>query len=104
MTPELKSAILSTLNDLLNGEIQYKQFGICGNLTYFWSDSYDWIHDNSPRWPEFSGDGNYPIGISNNPYNDYHNGDLWEGEYGEKRRRFVEWMIKEISQIETFER
>jgi len=100
MTPELKSVILSALTDLFNGNISYQHYGVCGNIAPVWSDSYDWIHDNSPRWPEFSGSKDYPIAITNNPFRDYHNNKLWSGEYGAKRLRFVTWMIEEISKIE----
>ena len=103
MDKALKIEILDTLNDMLNGIISHLDYGVCLNLSEIWADSYCWIEDNAHRWEEFSGDTKHSIAITDNAERDYVSGNLYIGEHGAKRFRFIHWMIEEITKIETID-
>ena len=78
------------------GEPKYTNLGICGNvcesITILKLQEL-WVH-----WPEYSGMSLYPVP---HPKYDSHLGllkthNVWEGEYGNNRRKLCLWLADEL--------
>ena len=94
------------LRGLANGAkpLEYWR-GLCGNLTIALREAgiastrsgYSIVPEYAPLWPEYSGNPEYPV-----PWQDddalsaYNEVDLWEGEYGEARRRLAGFIADEL--------
>lgn len=52
------------------------------------------------EWPEYSGDHRYPVPYKDcDPMTTFHGFDrLWEGEYGDSRKRLLAFLIAELQE------
>lgn len=96
------------------------RFGICSNVVLLFAskhpyDDHDgpdmrryfetWVKNNAYKWKHYSGLPAYPIPVpSANVARGYDAADMydsthdkWSGEYGAKRREFLQWAIDEIT-------
>lgn len=81
------------------GCITKRGFGICSNVGY--AVGVPIIRDLFPKWPQFSGDIDYPIPSPNQKthyINAYYKYPLWKGAYGEERLDLVRFLSNELTQ------
>ena len=101
----------------VDGREIFKTFGICSLLDHVirfslladanpilnddeWVDSVLWSAFS--RWPEFSGEVGFPVRApgSDNVFcamSAYHQLDKWAGEYGDARRRLLQFLIEDLT-------
>lgn len=95
----------------------FKGGGICSLLDYVIQafslgdecealDDIDWIESVLDavfiKWPEYSGDVNFPVPASNGKgplmaASAWLRHDKWTGEYGESRRRLLQFLIEDLT-------
>lgn len=82
---------------------QDKEAGVCLNLCRIVnsSDCFAFLDAYVCLWDEYSGDVEYPVKAysRSTPCEEYElSFDLWVGEYGEARKRLLDFLIKRLQQ------
>lgn len=90
--------LLEQLKELKTNGPKYLEFGICSNV----DDDPCELFELFEKWPEFSGSIDYPVPHPTlNPIDAYNGfADLWIGEYGEARKRLLDFCITELEKSE----
>jgi hypothetical protein len=95
-------AVLIKLKEQVEQGTQYsKELGICYNVEYLLEDDkhpdiVEYLKPAFKQWPEYSGNGWYPVPAfslrrADDEYLSTYN--LWVGEYGECRKRLLDFLI-----------
>lgn len=105
-----KSALLSALDHILIEGAPDARFGLCYNLSRLVSEagegpehswSAEFVSELAEGWPGHSGDDRYPVPHPDrDPYTAYYTGDLWTGEYGERRIELTRWVRDRLAERE----
>lgn len=97
-----RAKLLETLTSLQT-HVPSKECGICYNVKILmWEDRFEaceWLAEKFQLWPEFSGDTEFPVRCEGmDPERAYQNrGSLWDdNEYGDARRRLLQFLIDEV--------
>lgn len=106
----MREKILNALKLIQGGEIPRRGVGICGNVyEIMCPDAYDaelevamyeFLEEMFPRWPNFSGDGSYPVeGCSELFWSVEAKRNRWnpEDDHGALRLDLLAWLIEELS-------
>ena len=109
MREEIQAAI-DMLYGLKRG-VYLDQFGICANLLALEGIGgishrfRQYLKSMMSRWPEYSGDRDYPVAgtaeygmDAEHTYDNTGTGEYWSGEYGGNRIRLVNFLIRELEQ------
>lgn len=97
--------ILKVLQEYVLGDIKYTGVGLCSNIYRGLSCNRnedlveEWLYDSFKVWPEFSGDLDYPISVTDqDPEVQYCcTKDKTVGEYGAARKRLAEFLITRLA-------
>ena len=91
--------LLIKLKDMVEKNEHDESAGICGNVEYQIKDFFDateYLKTAFEQWSEYSGDCYFPVPSFSalSPDDEYiDKWDLWVGEYGESRKRLLDFLL-----------
>ncbi len=100
MNREAMEDILNSLKTIKENGPKLQLSGICSNVFAFvknsnFDDAHSFLQETFPKWKHFSGDKDFPVPFGKlDPSDAYVRENKWEGKYGEKRIKLLNFLIK----------